>query len=56
LPLYSLFPAEFASILVVVFSLFVLVATLSLCLYSESPYLSINFTVFMFVTRISHYI
>jgi hypothetical protein len=42
LPLYSHFPAELASILLLAFLLFALVATLSQCLCSESPYLSIK--------------
>jgi hypothetical protein len=53
---YAHFLAELASILLLGFSLFALVAALSQCLCSDNPYLSINFTVFMFVTRISRYI
>jgi hypothetical protein len=43
LPPYSCFPAELASILLLTFSLFALVATVSQYLCSESPYLSIKF-------------
>jgi hypothetical protein len=39
LPPYSRFPAEFASILLLAFSLFALVDALSHCLCSESSYL-----------------
>jgi hypothetical protein len=53
LPPYARFPAERASILLSALSLFALVSALSQCLCSESPYLSINVTVFMFVTRLS---
>jgi hypothetical protein len=53
---YPHFPAELASILLLAFSVFALVAAVSQCLCSETPYLSINFTVFMYVTRISCYI
>jgi hypothetical protein len=42
LPPYSRFPAELVSILLLVFSLFALVAALSQCLCSDSPYLSIK--------------
>jgi hypothetical protein len=42
LPLYPCLPIELASILLLVFSLFILVAALSQCLYSESPYLSVK--------------
>jgi hypothetical protein len=41
-PLYSRFPAELASILLLALSMFSLVAELSQCLCSESPYLSIK--------------
>jgi hypothetical protein len=41
-PPYSRFPAELAAILPLPFSLFALVAALSHCLCSESPYLSIK--------------
>jgi hypothetical protein len=41
-PPYSHFHAELASILLLAFSLFTLVAALSHCLCSESPYLSIK--------------
>jgi hypothetical protein len=42
LPPYPHFPAELASILLLAFSLFALVAALSNCLCSEIPYLSIK--------------
>jgi hypothetical protein len=42
LPPYSRYPAEHASIMLLAFSLFALVAALSQCLCSESPYLSIK--------------
>jgi hypothetical protein len=42
LPPYLRFPSEFAYIMLLAFSLFTLVATLSQCLCSESPYLSIE--------------
>jgi hypothetical protein len=41
-PLYSRFPAELTSILLLAFSLFASFATLSQCLSSESPYLSVK--------------
>jgi hypothetical protein len=42
LPLYSCLPTELASILLLAFSLFALVAAISHCVCSESPYLSIK--------------
>jgi hypothetical protein len=39
---YSRFPTELATILLQAFSLFAVVAALSLCLCSENPYLSIK--------------
>jgi hypothetical protein len=56
LPPYSHLHTEFAYILLLAFSLFTLVAALWQCLCSQSSYLSINFTVFMFITQISCYI
>jgi hypothetical protein len=55
-PPYSRFPTYLASILLPTSSLFALVAAISQCLCSESPFYQLNFTVFMFVTRISLYI
>jgi hypothetical protein len=42
LPPYSRFPTELASVLLLAFSLFAIIAALSQCLCSESPYLSIK--------------
>jgi hypothetical protein len=57
LPPYSCFTAELACILFLVFSLFALVATLSLCLCSESPYLSIKlYHIYVCYTNITLYI
>jgi hypothetical protein len=47
--------AAAAAVVLQEFSLFASVAALSHCLCSESPYLSIKFTVFMFAARISRY-
>jgi hypothetical protein len=49
-------PAELASTLLPAFSLFTLIATLSQCLCSESPYLSIKLYHIYVVTRISCYV
>jgi hypothetical protein len=43
-------------VLLLAFSLFALVAALSQCLCSEAFIYQLNFTVFMYVTRISRYI
>jgi hypothetical protein len=57
LPLYSRFPIELASILLLAFSLFALVATLSQCLCSESFYLSIKlYHIYVCHTQITLYI
>jgi hypothetical protein len=57
LPPYTQFPAELVSILLLAFSLFALVATLSQCLCSESPYLSIKlYRSYVCYTNITLYI
>jgi hypothetical protein len=57
LPPYSCFPAEFASILFLVFSPFASVAAISQCLCSESPYLSIKlYCIYVCYTNIMLYI
>jgi hypothetical protein len=51
------FPIEFASILLLAFSLFALVAALSQCLCSESPYLSFKlYRIYVCYTNITIYI
>jgi hypothetical protein len=56
-PPYSRFPAELSSILLLPFSLFTLVATLSHCLCSESPYLSIKlYRIYVCYTNITLHI
>jgi hypothetical protein len=57
LPLYSHFPAELASIMHLPFSLFTSVATLSHCLCSESPYLSVKlYRIYVCYTNITLFI
>jgi hypothetical protein len=53
---YPRFPAERATILLLAFSLFALVAALSQCLCPESPYLSINlYRIYVCYTNITLY-
>jgi hypothetical protein len=56
LSLYPRFPVELASFLLLVFSLFTLVAALLQCLCSEILIYQLNCTIFMFVTQISCFI
>jgi hypothetical protein len=54
---YSRFPGELASILLLAFSLLALVAALSHCLCSESPYLSTElYHIYVCYTNITLYI
>jgi hypothetical protein len=54
---YPRFPAELASILLLAFLLFVLVAAISQCLCSESPYLSIKlYRIYVCYRNITSYI
>jgi hypothetical protein len=54
---YSRFPAELASMLLLEFSLFALVAALSQCLCSEIPYLLIKlYRIYVCYTNITLYI
>jgi hypothetical protein len=56
LPPYSRFPVELASILLLSFLLFALVAALSHCLCSESAYLSIKlYRIYVCYTNITLY-
>jgi hypothetical protein len=57
LPQYSCFLAELATILLLAFPLFALVAALSQCLCSESPYLSIKlYRIYVCYTNITLYV